>query len=103
MRRVRRHSAIIVLLLVLVTGAGHASAAPLIITTLSTAPDRVSGGDVAVRNDVPASVALGNGVVTLNDADVTAAFRAADTGHGLGGLLTGLEDGDSVVRSATAT
>jgi hypothetical protein len=101
MRRQGLSSAIIVLLAVLAAGAGHASPPPLVITTLSTAPDRVSGGDVAVAIDVPAGVAPGNVRVTLNGADVTAAFRPADTGQGLVGLLTGLRDGDNVVRAAT--
>jgi hypothetical protein len=102
MRRLPLHSAIIIAL-GLVATAGHASAPPLVITTLSTSPDRVSGGDVLVRIDVPASVGLADVGVTLNGGDVTGAFRTADTGRALVGLVTGLRDGDNVLRAAAKT
>jgi hypothetical protein len=81
--------------------AGHAAQAPLVISTLSTAADRVSGGDVLVKIDVPATVLLSNVTVTLNGRDVTPAFAPAATSHGLIGLVAGLEDGDNVLRAAT--
>ena len=90
MRRLRLHSAIIVLSRALRHRRRYASPPPAVITTLSTSPDRVSGGDVAVRIDVPPSVALADVAVTLNGRDVTAAFRAGRHGHGLVGLVTGL-------------
>jgi hypothetical protein len=79
----------------------HAAPADLVLSTLSTAPDRVSGGDVLVGVDVPAGVPLSDVAVTLNDIDVTAVFAPAATGHGLVGLVTGLSDGDNQLRAAT--
>jgi len=63
--------------------ATPASAAPppLVIRTLLTAPDRVSGGDVLVRIDVPAAVSLASVQVTLNSKDVTSVFLPDSTSH----------------------
>jgi hypothetical protein len=101
MRRLRLLSAITVAMALALPRVGSASPPPLVIATLSASADRVSGGDAAVRIDVPAGVDLGNVHVTLNGADVTAAFRAADSGHGLVGLVTGLRVGTNVLRAAT--
>ncbi len=93
-------SASIVAMALLVPAIGSTGSPPLVITTLSTAPDRVSGGDVVVRIDVPAGVPLDKVQVSLNGGDVTGAFRSADTGHALVGLVTGLQDGDNVLKVA---
>jgi hypothetical protein len=70
-----------------------------VITTLSTGPDRVSGGDVLVRVAVPAGVPLDQVHVTLDNQDVTAAFKPDGASHGLVGLATGLREGRSVLRA----
>jgi hypothetical protein len=82
--------------------AGFAGS-PLVISTLSSSPDRVSGGDAVVKIDVPAGVALAAIRVTLNGADVTGAFRPADSGHALVGLVTGFVNGDNVVKAAATS
>jgi len=73
----------------------------LIITTLSTAPDRVSGGDVLVRVDVPANARLSDVTVALNGMDVTGVFLPDGTNHALVGFVAGLRDGDNVLTAAT--
>src|SRR5262249_45777730 len=73
----------------------------LAIETLSTAPNRVSGGDVLVRIAVPRRVALSDVEVFLNGADVTGAFLADDSSRGLIGLVAGLKDGKNLLTAAT--
>jgi hypothetical protein len=73
------------------------------ITSLSTAPQRVSGGDVLVRVSVPRRVLLSDVAVTLNGDDVTGAFLADDASHALIGLVTGLRDGRNVLTAVTST
>ena len=63
------------------------------ITTLSTRNDLVTGGDVLVRVDVAASVALDKVRVDLNDNDVSGLFQPAPGRHAVMGLVTGLEIG----------
>ena len=101
MRLPRLFSAAIVVVGLLAAGAVFA-APPLVISTLSTAPDRVSGGDVLVRIDVPSSAPLSSVQVSLNGSDVTALFLPAPTRHGLVGLVTGLRVGNNTLRAATA-
>src|ERR1700740_2725192 len=67
----------------------------LVITPLSTGADRVSGGDVLVRIDVPGSAGLADVQVTLNGNDVTGTFVPDPTSHALVGLVTGLVNGDN--------
>src|SRR5215212_7482820 len=71
----------------LVTPTAAAAAAPsarsaarptLDISTVSSRPDAVSGGDALVRVDVPSGVAPGTVRVQLNGSDVTRAFRVVD-------------------------
>src|ERR1700676_3990884 len=64
-----------------------ATAAVLNITTLSTRPDRVSGGDVLVQVTQDNNAAP---PVSLNGADVTSAFRAGSTLNTRVGLVAGL-------------
>jgi len=94
--------ACIAVLALLAATSGFADSPSLVITTLSTAPDRVSGGDVLVRLDVPADVPLTNVQVSANGADVTRAFLPAATGHALIGLVTGLQNGKNVLKASTA-
>jgi hypothetical protein len=65
------------------------------ITTLSSRPDRVSGGDVLVRidqdDDTPTPV-------TLNGADIGGAFRPGPP-HARIGLVTGLRLGANTIAS----
>ena len=59
------------------------------ITSLSNRPDKISGGDVLVRVDVPDNVAVEQALVKLNGQDVTAMFRT-EPAHALTGLVRGL-------------
>ncbi len=59
----------------------------LVIKTLSTRPDRVSGGDVLVEID---SIGV---AVELNGQDITAAFHPGSQPNSLVGLVTGLRLG----------
>ena len=65
----------------------------LAITTLSSRPDMVSGGNALLRVDVPAQFSLGQIVVKLNGQDVTSAFHADQASHALTGLVNGLSVG----------
>src|SRR5262245_52464494 len=56
------------------------------ITTLSTKPQLVSGGDVLVRIDAPANVSLQRIVVKLNGYDVSDDFRRDRDERALVGL-----------------
>src|SRR3989442_844188 len=105
MRFLRALSASVVALGLLVAAAPGDAGPPaekhLVITTLSTAPDRVSGGDVLVRIEVPSKVSLSDVQVALNGTDVTGVFLPDGTSDALVGLVTGLKDGDNVVTAAT--
>src|SRR5262249_14933941 len=70
------------------------------ITALSNRPDKISGGDVLVRIDVPAGVALGDVKVQLNGRDATSQFRPDPSGHALLGLVTGLELGQNQIQAS---
>src|ERR1700758_508022 len=71
------------------------------ITTLSSRPDMVSGGNALLRVDVPAQFSLGQIVVKLNGQDVTATFHADQTAHALTGLVGGLSVGANAVEVFT--
>ena len=73
------------------------------IVTLSTAPQRVSGGDVLIRVSVPRRVTLSDVAVTLNGADVTGALLPDGSSHALVGLVSGLRDGRNLITAATTT
>lgn len=61
------------------------------ITTLSTKPEFVTGGDVLVQVEVPKDADMAKTQVLLNGTDVTAAFNTRDTAaRTLRGLVTGL-------------
>jgi hypothetical protein len=101
MRLLRLLSTSVVAIGLLVSASPGFAAPPLVITTLSTAPDRVSGGDVLVRITAPPTALLSSVRVTLNDSDVTSAFVPDATSHALIGLVTGLTDGKNVLQAAT--
>ncbi|WP_421683264.1 DUF6351 family protein [Stutzerimonas urumqiensis] len=80
--------------LALAIAAGSAQAAPgLTVEAVSNRPDKLSGGDALIRIRVPAGVEAEQVQVTLNGADVTAAFGPAADGGGLVGLVEGLTEG----------
>ena len=65
------------------------------IQTLSARNSLVSGGDVLVRIDVAAGIALDSLAVKRNGEDVTASFHPVPGAHAIMGLVTGLELGDN--------
>ncbi len=67
------------------------------ISSLSNRPDKISGGDVLMRIEVPESVPLDQAVVKLNGADVTSMFRADAPEHALIGLVKGLKIGENQI------
>ena len=77
--------------------ASHAQAAgTLSVTTLSSRPEFVSGGDALVEVKVPQGTQSSDLGVLLNDRDVTAQFAA--TGEGtFRGLVTGLREGENLI------
>jgi Tannase-like family of unknown function (DUF6351) len=76
-------------------------AAGLSITSLSSRPDVVSGGDALVRVDVPADFVLAHIVIKLNGVDVTASFHADAATNTLTGLVTGLKLGANALEAFT--
>jgi hypothetical protein len=70
------------------------------ISTLSTKPGLVSGGDVLVRIDVPRTVSPQSVRVELNGRNVSGAFRADAAGRSLTGLVTGLERGRNSLEAS---
>jgi hypothetical protein len=69
-----------------------------LITSLSSRPDMVSGGDVLVQVDVPRSVPLNEAMIKLNGQDVTAALHPDPTSHTFIGLVTGLKLGGNALE-----
>ena len=76
--------------------AASASATVLDIKTLSTRPDRVSGGDVLVQITQDNATAT---PVSLNGADVTNAFHSGTVANTRVGLVTGLVVGINTLSS----
>src|SRR5258708_20170024 len=70
------------------------------ISTLSTKPDLVSGGDVLVRIDVPRKVSLQSVRVELNGRNISGAFRADAAERSLTGLVTGLKLGKNPLEAS---
>jgi uncharacterized tannase-like protein DUF6351 len=88
-----------------VLAAGSAAAdkpdkSKLRIATVSARPEHATSGNVLVRIDVPSNAALSDVQVTLNGADVTSTFLA-DGADALVGLLSGLQQGENVLRAET--
>src|ERR1700709_130257 len=71
-----------------------ASAAVLNISTLSTHPDRVSGGDVLVQVTTDAG---GAGTIVLNRSNINKTFRAGTAPNTLVALITGLNLGQNTL------
>ena len=69
------------------------------ISTLSTKPELVSGGDVLVRIDVPRKVSLQSVRVELNGSNITGAFRVDAAARTLTGLVTGLRRGKNSLQA----
>ncbi|HWZ74776.1 MAG TPA: DUF6351 family protein [Casimicrobiaceae bacterium] len=80
--------------------AASVSAAVLDIKTLSTRPDRVSGGDVLVQITQDNNAAT---PVLLNGTDVTTAFRAGSAPNTRVGLVTGLIVGTNNLSSGSVS
>src|SRR5262245_22245432 len=86
--------------LVFLSGGHVALAKPALeILTRSTRPDTVSGGNVLVQIAVPGTVPLNRVTVSLNDLDVTAAFRPGLAPGSLVGLVEGLALGENTLRA----
>ena len=77
-------------------GAKSATAAVLDIKTVSSRPDRVSGGDALVRilqsDDAVTAV-------TLNGADISKSFHAGSVPHSREGLVKGLKLGANTISA----
>ncbi len=68
------------------------------ITTLSTRPDMISGGNVLIQVDVPQDIPVDSATVKLNGQDVTAALYPDASAHRLIGLVAGLKLGENVLE-----
>jgi hypothetical protein len=69
------------------------------IKTLGNRADLISNGDALIEVQVPSRVPLDRVKVTLNDKNVSAAFSIADASkRTLRGLITGLREGDNLLR-----
>ncbi|HUO04203.1 MAG TPA: DUF6351 family protein [Candidatus Binataceae bacterium] len=76
-----------------------AFAESLKISTLSTRPETVSGGEVLVRIDVPAGIDTDKISVTLNGDDVTVDFHPGPTPGSTIGLVRGLKLGKNSIAA----
>jgi len=97
-RRVTLSFRLSTVIAILFLAVAESSAAPegrrdFMITTLSSHPELVTGGDALVRVDVPGQVAREAVVVTLNGVDITEQFRWDEGASTLTGLVEGLELG----------
>lgn len=63
------------------------------ITTLSSDPERVSGGDALIEIAAPSSVSLSQLVIKRNGSDVTGSFKVHEASGTFRGLVDGLLDG----------
>src|SRR5262249_46559315 len=68
------------------------------IRSLSTRPDRVSGGDVLVEVVAPADAPAP--AVTLNGRDISPSFHAATAANRFVGLVSGLSNGRNTIKVA---
>lgn len=85
--------------------AGPASAAaPIKIETLSSKPNRVTGGDALMAVTAPSGTSRNKLIVRRNGTVVTSSFKA-DPGNSqrLIGLVTGLRNGSNVVSAWAGT
>jgi hypothetical protein len=95
-------SAFIIALLAASVATPALAGAGLEIVTLSTRPDKVSGGDILTMVRVPPGTDLGAVSVRLNGVDVTAAFWQDSAAHALLGLVSGLRDGANNLEARAA-
>jgi Tannase-like family of unknown function (DUF6351) len=72
------------------------------ISTLSSRPQLVSGGDVLASIKLPPGIEQSQVSVTLNRRDITNAFIADDASHSLLGLVTGLQLGKNSLTAWSA-
>ena len=77
-------------------------ASRLTIRTLSNRADLISGGDALVEVQVPAAVALNKVKLSLNGADISAAFIADAAKRSLRGVVTGLRNGENRLTAQVA-
>ena len=77
-----------------------AFAAKIEIESLSSRPDKISGGDMLIRVRVPEGVALGDVKVKLNNADVTGGLFQDPGSHALMGLVTDLKEGKNTINAS---
>src|SRR5260370_12601551 len=80
--------------------ATYADRNRLSITSLSTKPRYVSGGDVLVRVDIPRGISTSDVQVSLNNTDVTRVFLPDDARHALIGLVSGLRHGQNMLTAS---
>jgi hypothetical protein len=73
------------------------------ISTLSTRPDKVSGGDVLVRVEVPDNAPLTGITVRRNGQDISSALRPDPAQHALIGLVRGLRPGQNTLEVFTGS
>ncbi len=73
------------------------------ITTVSSRPDMISGGDALVRVDVPDKLPTGQAAIRLNGQDITPAFRSDPSAHALIGLVRGLNPGQNRLEVFSST
>lgn len=69
------------------------------IATLSTAPSRITGGDVLVQVVLPDEVAPASLKVTAGGRDVSGAFRRKGESRVMEGVVTGLPLGNSAIEA----
>ena len=81
------------------SAASSKSVARLEITTLSSRPDLVSGGDALVEVKAPAGTQLSQITLTLNGKDVTAQLKADRETGSFRGLIKGMTVGDNVLHA----
>lgn len=67
------------------------------ISSVSTRPDMVSGGDVLVRIDLPEQVQPDEVTVGLNEQDITNTFQMLSGSKSLLGLVDGLRNGTNTL------
>ncbi len=93
----------VVVLAGLVGGIAMPLYGQITITTLSTKPAYVTGGDVLVQVTVGAATRSESVKIRAGDRDVTTAFHPAKKAGVLVGLVTGLVDGVNVIRAGDAS
>ena len=98
-RRAMSALAALIALATLAVAPAFAANNTLEVESLSNRPDKVSGGDVLAKVQVPPDTSLGAVRVKLNGADVTQAFWQDTANHALMGLVTGMQLGKNKVEA----